>query len=186
MTSLLQTLLGIGAQELTVGQMALRAVLTVVVALAIVRLGHKRLFGKGTAYDLVVAVMFGSVMSRAITNASGLFAVWLAGLVLVLVHRVLAALAFRFHWLGPVVKGHPVQLVEDGQVDDAAMRHSHVSRLDLEQAVRQTGSVPDLSGVQLAYLERDGDISVVLRHAEPRILEVAVENGVQTVRIAIE
>lgn len=107
MTSLLQTLLGIGAQELTVGQMALRAVLTVVVALAIVRLGHKRLFGKGTAYDLVVAVMFGSVMSRAITNASGLFAVWLAGLVLVLVHRVLAALAFRFHWLGPVVKGHP-------------------------------------------------------------------------------
>jgi hypothetical protein len=51
MISLLHTVLGVGAQELNAGQMALRAVLTVVVALVIVRLGHKRLFGKGTAYD---------------------------------------------------------------------------------------------------------------------------------------
>src|SRR5215207_3310251 len=83
MSSLAQSLLGIGAEELTPGQMALRAVLTFVLTVAIVRLGNKRLFGKGTAFDLVVAIMIGSVMSRAITNASALLATWLAGLVLV-------------------------------------------------------------------------------------------------------
>ena len=63
-----RTLLGLGASELNAGQVALRAVLTFVVTVAVVRLGDKRLFGKGTAFDLVVSIMIGSVMSRAITG----------------------------------------------------------------------------------------------------------------------
>ena len=186
MMSLLRTLLGIGADELNAGQMALRAVLTFVVALVIVRLGHKRLFGKATAFDLVVAVMFGSIMSRAITNTLGLLAVWLAGLVVVLLHRLIATLAYHVHWLGPIVKGHPILLVEDGQVRRTATRKGHVSRHDIDQALRESGSEPDLSRVRLAYLERDGSISVVPRRDGPRVLEVSVENNVQTVRIALE
>ena len=38
---------------------------TFVVTVAIVRLGHKRMSGNATAFDLVVAIMVGSVMSRA-------------------------------------------------------------------------------------------------------------------------
>jgi hypothetical protein len=105
MMSLLQSLLGIGAKELTPGQMALRAVLTFVVTVAIIRLGNKRLFGKGTAFDLVVAIVIGSVMSRAITNSSGLFATWLAGLVLIALHWLLATLSYHLDWFGPLVKG---------------------------------------------------------------------------------
>jgi uncharacterized membrane protein YcaP (DUF421 family) len=56
------------------------------VTLAIVRLGDKRSFGKGTAFDFVVAVMVGSVMSWAITDSSPLIATWVAGLVLVGLH----------------------------------------------------------------------------------------------------
>jgi hypothetical protein len=89
-------------------------------------------------------------------------------------------------------------LAEDAELNDAAMRDSHVSPLDLDrgqcldaafalaQAVRQAGSEPDLSGVRLAYLERDGGVSVVLRHQRPRILEVAVDKDVQIIRIAVE
>jgi len=39
--------------------------------------------------------------------------------------------------------------------------------------------------VKLAYLERNGGISVIPRKPEPRVLEVAVEEGVQTVRIEV-
>ncbi len=182
---LVRTLLGLGASELNAGQMALRAVLTFVVTVAVVRLGDKRLFGKGTAFDLVVSIMIGSVMSRAITSSSGLLATWLAGSVLVGLHWLSALLAAR-GWFGPLVKGNPVLLVEDGQMHHDGMRQSHVTRMDLDQALRQDGSEPDLSRVRRAYLERDGSISVVPTKEGPEVLEVSVADGVQTVRIAVE
>ncbi|MCL7456394.1 YetF domain-containing protein [Micromonospora echinofusca] len=184
--SLLQSLLGIGAEELNPGQMALRAALTFVVAVAIVRLGHKRLFGKATAFDLVVAIMFGSIMSRAITNTLGLLGVWLAGFVLVMMHRLVATLSYHINPFGPLVKGNPVLLVEDGHTIRTALRKSHVSRADLDEALRGTGSEADLSRVRQAYLERDGSISVVPRAGEARVLEVTVADNVQTVRISID
>jgi uncharacterized membrane protein YcaP (DUF421 family) len=184
--SLADNLLGISAEELSPGQMALRAVLTFVVTVAIIRMGNKRLFGKGTAFDLVVSIMIGSVMSRAITSAPGLLATWTAGLVLVAMHWLLATLSYHLDWFGPLVKGNPVQLVNDGDVQWDAMREGGVSQADLEQALRASGSAPDPQGVKVAYLERDGSISVVPRSEGPRILEVAVVDGVQTVRIALE
>ncbi|MGC5332239.1 DUF421 domain-containing protein [Micromonospora sp. DT62] len=183
---LLQSLLGIGAEELNPGQMALRAILTFVVSVAIVRLGHKRLFGKATAFDLVVAIMFGSVMSRAITNTLGLLGIWLAGFALVMMHRLAATLSYHINLFGPLFKGKPVLLVEDGQMIRSAMRKSHVSRGDLEEALRETGSDADLSRIRQAYLERDGTISVVPRSGEARVLEVAVAGNVQTVRISVD
>ena len=182
----LESLFGLDTEELNALQMAVRAVLTFAVTVAVVRVGHKRLFGKGTAFDLVVAIMVGSVMSRAITNASGLVAIWLAGLVLIMLHRLVATLAFHFRVFGPVVKGHPRLLIEDGQISGAALRKSHISSLDLDEALREEGMEPDPQRVRLAHLERDGTISVVPRRGEPRILEVTVENNVQVVRIALD
>jgi uncharacterized membrane protein YcaP (DUF421 family) len=89
------SLLGLGVEDLSAGQMALRAVLTFVVTLAIVRFGDKRLFGKGTAFDIITAIMIGSIMSRAITGSSPLFPTWVAGLVLVGMHWLVAALAYH-------------------------------------------------------------------------------------------
>lgn len=165
MMSLLESLLGIGADELGPGHMALRAVLTFIVSVVIVRVGHKRLFGKATAFDLVVAVMFGSIMSRAITNTLNPFSVWLAGFVLILLHRLIATLSCHLRWFGPLVKGSPILLVEDGQLRPG-MRKSHISRADLDEALRESGSEADLSRVRLAHLERDGTISVVPRCGE--------------------
>lgn len=184
--SLADDLLGLSSEELNAGQMALRALLTFIVTVTILRLGNKRLFGKGTAFDLVVSIMIGSVMSRAITNAPGLLAIWLAGAVLVALHWLLATLSYHIDWFGPLVKGHPVLLVKDGQIRQDGMREGGVSRADLEQALRAQGSEPDPSSVQTAALERDGSISIVPRDEGPRILHVTVADGVQTVRIALE
>ena len=74
MSDLPRSLLGIGAESLNPGQMALRAVLTFVVAVVIIRLGHKRLFGKGTAFDLVVAIMVGSVYAASAVGLVDLIA----------------------------------------------------------------------------------------------------------------
>jgi uncharacterized membrane protein YcaP (DUF421 family) len=60
-----------------------------------------------------------------------------------------------------------------------------VSAQDLEEALRIESHVTEPAHVQLAYLERNGGISVIPRKPEPRVLEVSVKDGVQTVRIVL-
>jgi uncharacterized membrane protein YcaP (DUF421 family) len=185
MLDAIESILGLDADSLNAGQMAVRAVLTFAVTIAIVRLGAKRLFGKGTAFDYIVAIMIGSVMSRAITGAGPLVPIWVAGLVLVALRWLLAWISARVDWLGPLVKGNPIALIRDGKVLEDGMREANLSRNDLAQALREQGA-SDPSGVSQAVLERDGTISVVEADGEPRVLDVTVEDGVQTVRIALK
>jgi uncharacterized membrane protein YcaP (DUF421 family) len=109
-----------------------------------------------------------------------------AGAALVAMHWALAASAFQMSWFGPVVKGEPVLLIEDGQVREDGMRKASLSENDLAEALRLQSKDTDPKKIRLAYLERDGSISVVPREEEPRILNVSVEEGVQTIRIKLE
>lgn len=174
--------------DLNALQMAMRAIITFVVTVAVVRVGNKRLFGKGTAYDTVVAIMIGSVMSRAITasGAGTMLATWVAGLTLILLHWLLATMSYHLSWFGPAVKGNAVPLVEDGEILGDGMRETGTTVNDLERAMRSGGNAPDISSLQSAVMERDGTISVVRRSSGPRILDISVEDGIQTVRIALE
>lgn len=184
----LGTVFGTVDTDLNALQMAMRAAVTFFVTVAVVRVGNKRLFGKGTAYDMVVAIMIGSVMSRAITGsgAGTMLATWAAGLTLIVLHWFLSWLAFHIDSFGSVVKGHEVQLVKDSEIVEDGMQQTGTTRRDLDRAMREDGNAPDVSQIELAYMERDGTISVVPKSSGPKILEVSVEDGVQTVRIALE
>ena len=63
----IQTLLGFGQDVGDVGavQMALRTIVIYAFSLVIVRLGSKRFLSQATAFDVIVAIMLGSIMSRA-------------------------------------------------------------------------------------------------------------------------
>jgi uncharacterized membrane protein YcaP (DUF421 family) len=165
---------------------AVRTVLVYGFTLAAVRLGSKRFLAEASAFDVVVGIMLGSVMSRAISGSAPLWTTLLSGAILVAVHWLLAALAYRLDWLGPLVKGRPTLLVCDGRVDQEAMRRSGVSANDLEQAIRLQARRTDPSQVRLAILERNGSISVIPAEREAAVLDVAVDDGVQTVRLRVE
>lgn len=164
---------------------ALRAVIIYAFTLLIIRLGSKRMMGKATAFDVILGIMIGSVMSRAINSSDRIVPTLVAGSVMVAMHWLFGVVAFHTDWFGRVVKGIPVRLIEDGTVRDDAMRQSHISRRDLDEALRHQGIQPDPSRVELAHLERDGTISVIKRDGAPRVLDVHVANGVQTVRIEL-
>jgi uncharacterized membrane protein YcaP (DUF421 family) len=183
----LRSLLALGRDAEDVGavQMALRTVVIYAFTLAIVHLGSTRFLGRATAFDAVVAIMLGSVMSRAINGSAPFFPTLLGGVALVGMHALFAALAFHTSWFGFFAKGKPILLVKDGNVQQEGMRQGSVSIRDLEETLRLQGKPPDLSKIQLAYLERNGRISVVLSKDEPRIFVVSVEDGVQTVRIEL-
>jgi uncharacterized membrane protein YcaP (DUF421 family) len=165
---------------------AVRTAAVYLFALTVVRLGSRRFLSEASAFDVVVAIMLGSIMSRAINSSAPFGATLLSGAVLVAAHSLLAALAYRLDWLGPLVKGRPTVLVRDGRVDRAAMRRVGVSEHDVEQAIRSQTRSTDISDVRLATLERGGAISVIPAKRDPVVLDVAVKDGVQTVRVRLE
>jgi len=160
---LLNDALGLDAESLGVVQMALRALIIYFVALAFVRIGDKRFLGKNTAFDVVIAIMFGSIMSRAITTAQEFLPIIVAGGVLVALHFVVALAAFHSDRIGTLVKGEERTLVRDGDIRWGEMAAAHITPRDLAGAMRSQGKLEAVSDVHLATLERSGDISVIPR-----------------------
>jgi uncharacterized membrane protein YcaP (DUF421 family) len=183
-----QSLLGLGRDVANVDalQMALRTIVIYAFTLAIVRFGSKRFLGKASAFDTVVGIMLGSIMSRAINSSAPFFPTLVAGAVLIGMHWLLAVLAFHIAWFGPFVKGNTVLLVKDGQVQQQAMQQGGITRHDLNEALRRQNKESDPARIKLAYLERDGGISIIPFKPEPRVVEVSVKDGVQTVRIELQ
>jgi uncharacterized membrane protein YcaP (DUF421 family) len=183
---LLRLALGSGAEDrqITAAQMALRAVVVYAVTVVVVRLGKKRFMGQGTAFDTILGIMLGSIVSRAITGNAPFFPALAAAAVLVAMHWVLSGVASRWPGFGTTFKGRSRVLVRDGEVDWRAMRKAHMSERDLWEDLRGKG-VARLEQVAEARLERSGELSVVQARREPRVVEVEVAGGVQTVRVEL-
>lgn len=181
----LDGLLGLQVEDLRLAHMALRAVVVYIAALIMVRMGEKRFLGKNTAFDVILGIIFGSVVSRAITGSSPFFPTLGAGLVLILLHWLFAAIAFRSDQFGNWVKGASRILAQDGKIRWAEMSKSNISEKDLMSALRTQANIDSLDEVQEARLERSGDISVLKVKSKPKILEIRVAEAVQTVRLQI-
>ena len=161
--NLFQTLLGLGVEpkDLTFTQISLRGIVVFLVTLATMRLGHKRSLSRKTPFDAVLLVILAAVLSRAINGSAAFFATLGGGVVLVLLHRLFAYLAFYSHAFGILVKGKPDVIVRDGKYDLQVMRRNHVSMHDIDEDMRLSAHTDDLSGIRRARVERSGDISFI-------------------------
>ena len=155
-----------------------------VLTVLVVRLGKKRFMGQSTAFDVILGIMLGSIVSRAITGNAPFLPALAAAAVLMAMHWLFSGLAFRSHRFGEAIKGELRVLVRDGTIDREAMRGAHVSERDLWEDLRGEG-VSRLEQVAEARLERSGKLSVIEARSEPKVLEVRVAEGVQTVRIEL-
>jgi uncharacterized membrane protein YcaP (DUF421 family) len=172
-------------QDLDWWQMVARAVIVYGITLLLIRLGKKRLFGKSTAMDVVLGVILGSVISRAVNGSATLLPTVAAAATFVVLHAVSAKLALFSPAIGVMLKGRPRTIVKDGQVLHDEMRKSDLTPHDLEESIRCEARSRDLSTIEEARLERNGKISLVERKQTARVIEVKVEDGVQTVRVEI-
>ncbi len=156
-------LLGLGAEpkDLTFLQISLRGIIVFLATLIMVRLGHKRSLARKTAFDAVLIVILASVLSRAINGSSAFFATLGGSVVIVLVHRLFALIAYHSHTFGILIKGRPEIIVEDGNLILGTMRRNHISQHDLEEDLRLDAQLEDASEVRVARVERSGDISFI-------------------------
>jgi uncharacterized membrane protein YcaP (DUF421 family) len=176
--------LGLDNKDINVAQMAVRAAVVYVVTVLMVRLAKKRFMGRATAFDVILGIMLGSVVGRAITGNAPFLPALAAGAVLLAMHGLFSAIALRWHGFGWAIKGDARLLVRDGEVDWAKMRAAHMTEKDLWEDLRGQ-AISRLDEVAEARLERNGRLSVIKAKGEPKIVDVRVAEGVQTVRIEL-
>lgn len=146
--------------NVTWAQECARAALIFVYGLVLVRIAGRRVFGHWTAVDIIVAIVTGSTLSRALTGNANLFGTLAATTLLMALHWAVAHVSARSALLSRLVEGPPVQLSEHGLLDPEMLRRHAISPATLEQALRGAG-VETLTGARLVVLEPSGKISVL-------------------------
>src|SRR5205809_4025952 len=141
--------LGVESKELTFLQVSLRGVIVFAATLVMMRLSSKRSLAEKTAFDAVLIVIIASVLARAINGSAAFFPTLGAGFVLVVLHRLFSALAFRSERFGNLVKGREDILVKNGKLNPEAMRVNKISQKDLLEEFRLNGQVLYLQDAQL-------------------------------------
>ena len=149
------------AKELTFLQVSVRGVIVFIATLVMVRLSSKRSLAEKTAFDAVLVVIIGSMLSRAINGSAAFLPTLGSGFVLVLLHRLFGFTAFYSHAFGIVLKGKPAVLVQNGRLQHKNMLWNHISEHDLQEDMRLEAKTDDLSKIKTARVERSGDISFI-------------------------
>jgi uncharacterized membrane protein YcaP (DUF421 family) len=155
--------IGSANETLSAGQTILRAVIIFITALVCIRISGMRSFGKSSALDVVVSIIVGSVLARAIGGHVPFFASIAATLVLSVIHRALAFFSVRSDRLSNLLKGKEYLLVKNGEMQRDNMKYCSITEGDLMEGIRMTANVNDLQEIKEAYFERSGQISAIPR-----------------------
>lgn len=153
-------------KDLTVLQMACRALLTFCIAVILLRITGVRTFGRKSSFDNVIVIMLGSILSRVVVGASPFIGTTVACFVFALVHWLLAKLSYRYEVLGKLVKGEKVSLYRNGRKNEANMRKTAISDKDIEESVRISTNSENLARIKEIFMERNGEISIVKKESE--------------------
>ena len=144
--------------DVSIWQAVARALLVLAYGILAVRLVGRRIFGKWSALDIVVSIIVGSNLSRAITGSAPLWATLAATSALLFAHWLLAQAAARSTLFSRLFEGAPVWLARDGKVDDVTRRRRSVSDADIGEALRSSG-VETIDDASEIVLEPSGHIS---------------------------
>ena len=159
---MLDVLIGPDNGDASALQLCARAVILLAFGVLCIRIAGRRTFSQASPLDIVVAVVVGSNISRAMTGKAPFWAALAATLVLVVLHRLLARATLHWSVLADWLKCRPVTLVQNGVCDHAAMAKHGVSHADLLSGLRMQ-QVETVQEVKLATLEGGGKISVLRR-----------------------
>jgi uncharacterized membrane protein YcaP (DUF421 family) len=137
-----------------------RAVLIFVYGLALVRVAGRRVFGKWAALDIIVSIVVGSNLSRALTGSASVIGTLAATTLLMVLHWLLAQGVARSKRLSHIFEGSAIELAREGNHDQSQFIQHAISEGDLSEALRQAG-VERVSETRLIALEPSGKITVL-------------------------
>jgi len=148
-------------KDLSVFQMCMRTALVFGITLFFIRISGKRTFGMHMPMDNVITILLGALLSRAIVGASPFIATIASGFMIIVLYRLCAALSVFSKRFGRAVKGKEELIYKDGIMIKDNMNKCMVTEEDLIEEARINSNLGSLKDVETAYVERNGEISIV-------------------------
>ena len=146
--------------HISAAQECARAALVLFYGLLLVRFAGRRVFGRWAAIDIVVSIVVGSNLSRALTGNAPLWGTLVASTLLMFLHWMLAQAAAHWPLVSRLVEGRARELGRDGRITHRKDLRVAISDADLAEALRQAG-VERAEDTRLVMLEPSGKISVL-------------------------
>ena len=137
-----------------------RAFVIFVFGLTLLRLSGRRAFARWSALDIIVSIVMGSSLGRALTGSAPLGGTMLAMILLAFLHWLLARMAARSPRFAHLVEGGPAILGQSGAVFEQQLQRYNISETDLHEALRKEG-VADAAKTRQITLEPSGLITVL-------------------------
>jgi uncharacterized membrane protein YcaP (DUF421 family) len=143
-----------------------RTLFLFLLVVTILRLMGKRQIGEFQTYDLVVMIMISDLASVPMADVelpllSGVIPI----LTLLLAQISLAYISLKSQKARHLINGHPAILIEKGRILEEILRCSRLNLNDLLEQLRSKG-YPDISSVEYAILETNGQLSVIPKRDE--------------------
>lgn len=146
-------------------EIVLRTAVVYAVVLFLLRVAGKRELGQMSPVDLVVILVIANAVQNAMTGGdNSLIGGIIAATTLVAVNTAFARIGHRVPYLQHLFGSQPTLLVKGGELIKRNLERENVEADELMMAAREHG-IEDLAGVESAYLERDGSISVIPKGA---------------------
>jgi uncharacterized membrane protein YcaP (DUF421 family) len=152
--------------NMSLAQECARTVLIFLYGLLLLRLSGRRTFADWSAFDIILSIIIGSSLSRALTGDAPLLGTFAAAAVLTVLHVLVGYLVASNTTLSRVIEGGPVELAIDGRIDHRARRRTMISEYDIREALRARG-LEDVGDTKRIVLEASGAITVIKKKARP-------------------
>ena len=138
----------------------IRTIILYLVLIAVIRLMGKRQIGQMEPSEFVVTMLVANLASIPMQDGGiPLFSGLVPILTVLGMELLLAAAAMGSVWVRKVLCGKPVILIENGKVNQKALRATRVTLDELTGHLREK-DVLDIQSVQYAILETTGNLSV--------------------------
>lgn len=162
MESALEAIFGV-KDHIAPGQECARAVLIFAYGLVMLRLSGPRTFAHWSALDIILSIVIGSSLSRALTGGAPLPGTLAAVAVLVALHLIFAYAVSRSRTFARFIEGIPVPLITHGVMDEKMRLWQAVSKIDIEEALRekQLEGLDEIGKVRSLTLEPSGKLNVI-------------------------
>ncbi|WP_412049682.1 DUF421 domain-containing protein [Hoeflea sp. Naph1] len=143
-----------------IGRIVLTGLLAYPVLILMLRISGKRTLSKFNAFDFIVTICLGSMLSSIIITKSVPLVEGVVALVLLII------LQFAITWLSvrspafqSLIKSNPTLLVHRGVYQEKAMRAERISKQEIAAALHANGNA-EMSELACVVLETDGSLNV--------------------------
>ena len=140
--------------------MIVRTIFLYLLILIIFRLMGKREIGELSVFDLVVNIMIAEMAVMAIEETTTVMLHSVASIiVLMMIQITMARLSLKSKKFRDIVDGSPTIIINQGKIDEKAMRQQRYNFDDLLQQLREK-DIHNIADVEFAILEPSGKLSV--------------------------